>query len=166
MNPCPRCKVPLSVEEHGDIVMERCQSCGGYWMEPDNLKAILDLIRLPVSGSLPRTGVDLTEVSTDAACPRCGVAMEPFNYAGDSGVILDKCRSCGGLWLDKGDLERVLAVVSASQQDLERDEKRFSADLHEQEVRQDALEQHDGTPFADPIGSVLASRIADSDPRP
>jgi Zn-finger nucleic acid-binding protein len=166
MNLCPRCNVSLKVEQHGDIVMERCERCGGHWMQPDDLKAILDLIHLPVSGSLPRSGIDLTDVSEEAACPRCGILLEPFNYAGDSGVIIAKCRNCGGLWLDGGDLERVVAVVSASDQDLERDIKRFSADLHEQEVRQDALEQHDGTPLADPLGSVIASRIADSDPRP
>jgi len=41
-----------------------------------------------------------------------------------------------------------------------------AADLHEAEVRQDALEQHDGSPITDPLAVALASRIADSDPRP
>jgi Zn-finger nucleic acid-binding protein len=166
MNSCPRCRVPLLAEEHGDIVMERCDRCGGHWMMPDDFKAVIELIRLPVEGAPVRTGIDLTDVQEDAACPCCGVTMEPFNYAGDSGVILDKCRSCGGLWLDKGNLERVLAVVAASEQDLDRDIKRFSADLHEAEVRQGALEQQDGSPRSDPLAAVLASRIADSDPRP
>lgn len=166
MNPCPRCQIPLTVEEHGDIVMERCERCAGYWMSPDDFKAVIDLIRIPVTGSTVRTGIDLTDVGEDAKCPHCGVPMHPFNYAGDSGVILDKCPTCGGLWLDNGDFERVLAVVSASDQDLDRDIKRFSADLHEAEVRQDALEQRDGSPITDPLAAVLASRIADSDPRP
>lgn len=166
MNPCPRCKTPLTVEEHGDIIMEHCEDCGGYWMNPEDFKAVIDLIRLPAASGANRTGVDLTDVEEDALCPHCGVPMHPFNYAGDSGVILDKCPACGGLWLDNGDFERVLTVVSASEQDLERDIKRFSADLHEAEVRQDALEQHDGSPIFDPLASVLASRIADSDNRP
>ncbi len=166
MNPCPCCHDPMLAEEHGDIVMERCDRCGGRWMEPSDLKAILDLIRLPVSGPAVRMGIDLTDVREEATCPRCGVPMEPFNYAADSGVILDKCRVCGGLWLDGGHLERVLAVVAASEKDLDRDIKRFSADLHEAEVRQDALEQRDGRSITDPLTSAIASRIADSDPRP
>ncbi len=166
MNPCPRCNNSLDVEQHGDITMERCGRCGGRWIDPQDLKAILDLIKLPVSGPMSRTGVDLTDVQEDACCPRCGVPMEPFNYAGDSGILLDKCRNCGGLWLDHGDLERVLAVVSAADQDLDRDIKRFSADLHEVEVRQDALEQRDSRPMNDPLAAALASRIADTDPRP
>jgi Zn-finger nucleic acid-binding protein len=165
MHPCPRCNLPLGVEEHGDIVMETCDRCLGRWMDPDDLKAILDVIRLPVRGQAVRTGVDLTDVTEDALCPRCAEPMLPFNYAGDSGVILDKCPHCGGLWLDKGDLERVLAVVSASEQDLARDVKRFSADLHQAEVRQDALEQQDAR-GVDPLTGSIAADIADTDPRP
>ncbi len=166
MNHCPRCKIPLLTEQHGDIVMERCEMCGGRFLAPEDLRAILDLIHLPAQGPARRQGIDLTDVSEDAPCPHCDGAMEPFNYAGDSGIILDKCPNCGGLWLDNGDLERVLAVVAASEQDLDRDAKRFSADLHEAEVRQDALEQQDGSPRTDPLAAALASRIADSDPRP
>jgi Zn-finger nucleic acid-binding protein len=156
----------MTEEKHGDIDMERCEQCGGRWMDPDDLKAIVDLIKLPVEGRSHRTGVDLTDVGVDAPCPRCGVPMEPFNYAGDSGVILDRCRTCGGLWLDQGDLERVVAFVSSADQDIDRDMKRFSADLHQAEVRQDALEQRDARPANDPLSAAVASRIADADPRP
>jgi len=166
MNPCPRCNVPLLVEEHGDITMEICGRCCGRWMDPDDLKGVLHVIKLPVDGPAVRTGVDLTDVPENALCPRCGLPMEPFNYAGDSGVILDKCQDCGGLWLDRGNLERVLAVVAASEQDLGQDIKRFSADLHEAEVRQDALERQDTDAKRDPLVAALASRIADADPRP
>jgi Zn-finger nucleic acid-binding protein len=92
--------------------------------------------------------------------------MQPFNYAGDSGVLLDKCPQCGGLWLDAGDLERVLAAVAAAEKDIGRDIKRFSGDLHEAEVRQDALEQRDARPIIDPLTAAIASDIADADPRP
>jgi Zn-finger nucleic acid-binding protein len=166
MNPCPRCNLPMSTETHGDIVMEHCDRCGGWWMDPDDLKAILDSIKLPVEGSTVRTGIDLTGVREDAPCPRCAVPMEPFNYAGDSGVLLDRCRRCGGLWLDGGDLERVLNVVLASEQNLDHDVKRFSAELEEAEVRQDVLEQQDSRRVTDPLAAALASRIADNDTRP
>jgi Zn-finger nucleic acid-binding protein len=110
--------------------------------------------------------IDLTGVGGDALCPRCAVPMMPFNYAGDSGVVLDKCPGCARLWLDGGDLERILAVVAASDRDLDRDRKRFSADLHEAEVRQDALEQQDTRPAPGPLAASLTARIADADPRP
>jgi ribosomal protein L37AE/L43A len=37
-------------------------------------------------------------------CPRCGTALaERAQY----GVTIDECPSCGGLWLDKGELEHI-----------------------------------------------------------
>jgi Zn-finger nucleic acid-binding protein len=166
MNLCPRCHVPLSDEEYDGVAVKACGGCGGRWLDPDDLRAILDAAERWVEKPAVRTGIDLTGVREDAACPRCRAAMEPFNYAGDSGVVLDKCPVCGGLWLDGGDLERVLAAVAASEQNLGRDIKRFSADLHEAEVRQDTLEQRDTHPITDPLAAGIASRIADADPRP
>jgi Zn-finger nucleic acid-binding protein len=164
--PCPRCHVPLEAAEYGGFVLETCPRCGGRWTNPADLKAIIDGEPPPARAQAYRVAVDLTGVGGDSLCPRCSVPMEPFNYAGDSGVILDKCPGCAGLWLDSGDLERILAVVAASDRDLDRDMKRFSADLHEQEVRQDALEQQDTRPAGGPVAGSLAARIADADTRP
>lgn len=37
-------------------------------------------------------------------CPKCGMELEEIAF-GD--VRVDKCFSCEGLWLDKGELERL-----------------------------------------------------------
>jgi uncharacterized protein len=37
-------------------------------------------------------------------CPKCGMDLEEISY-GD--VSVDKCFNCEGLWLDKGELERL-----------------------------------------------------------
>ena len=166
MNTCPRCHVPLDAGEYEGVAVEICGRCGGRWLDPADLKAIIDTAPPPAGGPAVRTGIDLTGVQEDAPCPRCGTPLEPFNYAGDSGVILDKCHRCGGLWLDAGDLDRVLAAVAASDQDLGRDIKRFSADLHEAEVRQDAMAQRDTRPITDALSSAIANEIADSDTNP
>ena len=166
MLPCPRCHTDLEAAEFDGFVIETCPRCGGRWTNPADLKAIIDAEPTPPAADVHRTEVDLTGVGGDGLCPRCSVPMQPFNYAGDSGVILDKCPGCGGLWLDAGDLERILGVVAASDRDLDRDLKRFSADLHEEEVRQDLLEQQDTRPAGGPLAGSLAARIADSDNNP
>ncbi|MCA9688642.1 MAG: zf-TFIIB domain-containing protein [Myxococcales bacterium] len=38
-------------------------------------------------------------------CPGCGAPM--VTLAGDGGVELDRCDGCGGVWLDRGELERL-----------------------------------------------------------
>ena len=37
-------------------------------------------------------------------CPRCGVDLREKEY---HGVKIDQCADCGGLWLDKGELEMI-----------------------------------------------------------
>jgi membrane associated rhomboid family serine protease/Zn-finger nucleic acid-binding protein len=37
-------------------------------------------------------------------CPKCRVAMAPYQH---SGVTLDLCQRCHGLWFDRGELEKV-----------------------------------------------------------
>ncbi|HUR00294.1 MAG TPA: zf-TFIIB domain-containing protein [Gemmatimonadaceae bacterium] len=37
-------------------------------------------------------------------CPRCGIDLSEHDH---KGVKIDQCDSCGGMWLDKGELEIV-----------------------------------------------------------
>ena len=37
-------------------------------------------------------------------CPKCGMELQEIEF---QGVHLDKCFSCGGVWLDDGELEQV-----------------------------------------------------------
>lgn len=42
-------------------------------------------------------------------CPKCGGEWESFTY---EGFFLDRCRDCGGIWLDRGELEGVIHKLS------------------------------------------------------
>ncbi len=35
-------------------------------------------------------------------CPKCGADLEEVEYRK---VMIDRCKECGGIWLDKGELE-------------------------------------------------------------
>jgi len=37
-------------------------------------------------------------------CPRCGIDLIAHDH---KGVTIDQCDNCGGMWLDKGELEIV-----------------------------------------------------------
>jgi len=145
MGPCPRCSENLrDVEELGEP-LRACARCGGRWLTAESLGALVSA-RVEAEGEVPEEAhlqVPLAEVREELTCPDCGRVMEAFNYAADSGVILDRCGHCGGVWVDGGELERAARAVAASRSGLQRDAKLFSADLHREEVRQDALEQRD-----------------------
>lgn len=43
----------------------------------------------------------------DLKCPKCLTAMNSFER---SGVTVEHCPECGGIFLDRGELERVIAA--------------------------------------------------------
>ncbi len=38
-------------------------------------------------------------------CPKCGNDLEEVSY---EDIMIDKCKSCNGIWLDSGELELLL----------------------------------------------------------
>lgn len=150
MSTCPRCRADLAAAAYEDVSVETCQQCGGYWLTQPALKQIIDTREqewnakdLEAIKNAPRMPVALDEIRERLPCPVCGEAMEPFNFSGDSGILLDRCGRCGGIWLDRGELEKVQMVVEASDEKLDEDRRRFSGWLHEIEVQEDVREQQD-----------------------
>lgn len=42
-------------------------------------------------------------------CPKCPGMLETHVF---QGFILDRCNACGGIWMDKGELEGVIRKIS------------------------------------------------------
>jgi Zn-finger nucleic acid-binding protein len=51
-------------------------------------------------------------------CPRCETAT--LEERDREGVTLDVCRGCRGLWLDRGELEKLIARAQSEVEQLER----------------------------------------------
>ena len=34
-------------------------------------------------------------------CPKCGGTTDAINYGGDTGILIDRCTACQGVWLDE-----------------------------------------------------------------
>jgi Zn-finger nucleic acid-binding protein len=107
---CPRCVEPLVVMHAGAGASAHvCTRCHGIfapprtwsrlWRSPD---AAADLERrFP-----PMPGPPLTPLVT---CPTCRREMERARFAATSDVVVDVCTHGHGIWLDAGELGRVLA---------------------------------------------------------
>ena len=50
--------------------------------------------------------VDKTAI--DLRCPKCSGYLEAYTF---EGFALDRCEKCGGIWMDKGELEGVVRKV-------------------------------------------------------
>lgn len=47
--------------------------------------------------------------ATPAPCPKCKGTLESYTF---EGFALDRCHECGGIWLDRGELEGIVRKIS------------------------------------------------------
>lgn len=45
----------------------------------------------------------------ETRCPKCSGYLEGYTF---QGVALDRCNTCGGIWLDKGELETIVRKIN------------------------------------------------------
>lgn len=59
-------------------------------------------------------------------CPNCNASMQNVNR---SGVEIDMCPSCRGVWLDRGELEKLLTEQREEVRGQQQDRERFEREL-------------------------------------
>jgi Zn-finger nucleic acid-binding protein len=125
---CPRCREPMQALRLGGTETRECSACGGLWLDPASLQRLANAreeragvvgvlaARVPTAGAAP-------DVVRYIPCPRCGKLMNRVNFAQSSGVVLDVCKN-DGVWLDRGELQRVLGFVEAGGLTIARERER------------------------------------------
>jgi Zn-finger nucleic acid-binding protein len=149
--PCPRCREPMQALLLGDTTARECAACGGLWLNPAALQRLSDgretraevVTLLGLRAPTTKTPPDVVRY---VPCPECGGLMNRKNFAQSSGVVLDVCAN-HGVWLDRGELERVLGFVAGG--GLARARAREQQRLVEEQRRLSALQNATGQ-----IGSV------------
>lgn len=115
---CPRCAGRLRARNVEALYLIECAQCAGLWLDPGVLEAICDesekksLVQQFLA-SRPAHGAAEPGVLPGPmylACVRCNERMHRRNFGGTSGVVIDTCKD-HGLWLDHGELTRILAYV-------------------------------------------------------
>lgn len=115
---CPRCAGRVRARAVGDLSLIECAHCAGLWLEPGSLEAICEasekktLVQQFLASQVASTTADTTSLPGPMylPCMRCGQRMHRRNFGGTSGVVIDTCKD-HGLWLDRGELERILEYV-------------------------------------------------------
>lgn len=107
---CPKCKVPLSCSIVSGVEVDYCPKCYGLFFEEDELKWAKD----EKDKELSWLDVDLwknkekLKVSHGIRlCPHCRVPLYEVYY-GDSGVVIDVCNLCHGIWLDRSEFKKII----------------------------------------------------------
>lgn len=107
---CPICGERLvhdDLNDQGLMGVERCGKCGGCWVTHDELESYS-------SGewsNLDAMGAQSDEALSDVTCPSCAVQTARMHFQGHGALKVDRCPSCHGLWLDRGELDAVHDAV-------------------------------------------------------
>lgn len=110
--PCPGCNVEMAALNFGPALVDVCSSgCGGMWFDwgeltrldeshegsGDVLQAILEH---------PWHDLDRPRPA-QLACPKCSLPMRNHPYPHAPEVRVDECATCGGFFLDSGELRAI-----------------------------------------------------------
>jgi Zn-finger nucleic acid-binding protein len=99
----------------GTTTARECGACGGLWLDPSTLQRLADA-EDDRAGIVSMLATRVPSVATPpdvvryVPCPCCEKLMNRKNFAHSSGVVLDVCAT-HGVWLDRGELERVLGFI-------------------------------------------------------
>lgn len=114
---CPACASQMTRAFEMGIELDECSSCGGIWFDEGELKVLMDQGEAAIK-QVEKEAVPRHETSTrvsDRSCPRCAIHLDTYRYDYESTVELDICRKCGGIWVDDGELDAIVAYNEACQ---------------------------------------------------
>lgn len=110
---CPACK-KINLKPHNDpgsgLEIDVCPKCWGIWFDADELSAFFKSGHLKrrfflEDDAQPEQAVGFTISTRARGCPRCRKAMSEKLFAD---VSVDICQQCRGIWLDDGELQRIV----------------------------------------------------------
>lgn len=108
---CPKCVKPLTPRTLETVPVDQCAKCHGIWFDEKELQAVLTRSH-DLRGGL-RTGQTNPGLNQKpGVCPRDRKAMLRAFSAAAEKVVLDMCPECHGLWLDGGELDKLIRAMN------------------------------------------------------
>jgi Zn-finger nucleic acid-binding protein len=116
---CPHCTLPLEILFVGPGYGSRifaCMSCRGVFL-PARAWSLLfadSAVSNEIQTRVPMPTVRVTETPPMNKCPACHQPMDRARFAAVSKSVIDVCRFQHGVWVDAGELRRIVAFEPAS----------------------------------------------------
>jgi uncharacterized protein len=113
---CPKCKTDLTTKMKRGIEVDHCDDCQGMWLDFAELDELEDVAysKDDYKGSLLTS-----ERNTQLLCPTCSGDLISFKYRFND-LVLEYCPAEHGFWLDAGEDDRVLELMSQREKDIKR----------------------------------------------
>lgn len=111
---CPKCKEEMHTRKIGSVEVDECAKCNSAWFEEDELRKCKDEAESDLQWMDFELweNQDRFEVSAKSmSCPKCDAKMAAIEY-GESGVEVDVCLKCKGIWLDGGEFQKIIEALT------------------------------------------------------
>jgi Zn-finger nucleic acid-binding protein len=109
---CPVCHSALKPFRFHDIETDVCEKGCGVWFDEGEMKRVEESDTLAnIDHAFPGQYIQQKTKPAPAAsgqerqCPVHHTPMLAFEWNVGSGIVLDKCEACHGVWMDAGELE-------------------------------------------------------------
>jgi Zn-finger nucleic acid-binding protein len=124
---CPNDREPLETTTYeAGVEVESCPKCRGIWLHEAELEKIQESKENDYSEELSQIPDPIIQAhqlarakaEAERECPKCGKTLTKEEYAHCSGITIDVCAGCAGIWLDQGELEALEVFFERAQQEV------------------------------------------------
>jgi len=107
---CQLCQAPLANASLESCEMLYCTRCHGMLFEMEKFLPLLDVLREFRYWSRSSQAPRVSDAGRVLHCPLCSQEMDQHLYGGGGNLDVDSCEPCSVLWLDRGELSRIVAA--------------------------------------------------------
>ena len=128
MKKCPKCGTGLEEKVMGTLDVDECTECKGIQSDKGEMEKAEELADPNINWidfDIWKHQDKFDSLETDLKCPVCGNGLTSIVY-GDTGVRVDHCSECDGIWLDRDEFPKIIESLED-----ELATKTFSEYLHE-----------------------------------
>jgi Zn-finger nucleic acid-binding protein len=111
---CPADGMALDRYKLSGLKFEGCPKCHGMWLEKDELRQLKNKVNDGQLHWLNREVDNIAKASSifsSRFCPKCVTNKLRSILFGHSGVIIDWCPVCHGVWLDRDEFDSIVSYL-------------------------------------------------------
>ena len=107
---CSLCQVPLNLATFDDHYRGyQCPRCQGILFTRTAFRQTIEMRRSKAATPPePPSRAPPEELKRRMACPTCNGQMSTHHYWGPGNIVIDTCSQCDVIWLDYGELSKVV----------------------------------------------------------
>ena len=106
---CPGCRSELAIGELQGSQFAGCLGCGGMLFQQKVFAMLVQHLRATYrGGDVIPTPMDSSELRVRRLCPTCDNQLETHAYGGPGNAVIDTCFPCQVIFLDRGELTKLV----------------------------------------------------------